>query len=68
MRKTDLYSLELVRYRVLAFHGVLALSPFLMLAVGSLPGPQPQTATSLPQALAPGPWSVTGDGQKAKYL
>lgn len=68
MRKTDLCSLELVRYRGLAFHEVLALSPFLMLAVGSLPVPQPQTATSLLQALVSGPWSVTGDGQKVKYV
>lgn len=68
MRKTDLCSLELVRYKGLAFHGVLGLSPFLTLAVGSLPVLQPQTATSLPQALALEPWSVTGDGPKVKYV
>lgn len=69
MCKTDLCSLELVRYRGLAFHGVLASSPFLTSAVGSPPVPQPPIATSLPQAPAPGPWSVTSDGQqKTKYV
>lgn len=69
MCMTDLCFLELVRYRGLAFLGILASSPFLTSAVGSLPVPQPQIATSLPQAPAPGPWSVTSDGQqKRKYV
>lgn len=72
MCKTDLCSLELVRYRGLAFHGVLASSPFPTSAVGSPPVPRPPIATSLPQApepSEPGPCSVTSDGQqKTKYV
>ena len=69
MCKTDLCSLELVRYRGLSFHGVLASSPFPTSAVGSPPVPQSLIATSLPQVPAPGPCSVTSDGQqKTKYV